>query len=64
MVRLRSVILSAKPSTTPNRGLIMSATSEDTTLEIAVPNIKPTANPTTPCSLMKLKNPFKLNHPL
>ena len=43
---------------TLSRGLIISLTSAVTTFDIAPPKIKPTAKPTTPCSLIKFINPF------
>ncbi len=48
----------AAPSATPRRGFTISVMSELTTFDTAPPRMNPTASPTTPCSRMKLKNPF------
>src|SRR5690606_32381076 len=53
---------SAEPNANPIKGLIISSTNDDTTLDTAPPKIKPTANPTTPCSRTKSKKPFIQTH--
>lgn len=42
----------------PSIGLTISVTRDETTFVTAPPKMKPTANPTTPLSLMNSINPF------